>query len=105
MQVVIKKKYNADDSFQRHKARLVSKGFNQTVGTYYTDTYSLVVKPATIHLVLSHAISAKWPIHQIDVNNAFLNGDLKEDVYMIQPPGFVSNSPQLVCKLHKGYMG
>ena len=103
--MVIKNKFNADGSFQCHKARLVTKGFSQTVGYDYTDTYSPVVKPVTIHLVLSHAISHHWPIHQIDVNNVFLNGDLNEDVYMTQPPGFTSTSPHLVCKLHKALYG
>jgi len=94
-------KYHADGSFHRHKARLVAKGFSQIKGCDYNDTYSHVVNPSTIWFVLSHAVSANWPIHQIDVNNAFPNGDLQKDVDMNQPPGFVSNSPHLVCKLHK----
>jgi len=102
---LFKNKFNVDGSFERHKARLVAKGFSQTAGHNYTDTYSLVVKPATIRLVLSHVISHHWPIHQIDVNNAFLNGELNEDVYMTQPPGFTSTSPHLVCKLHKVLYG
>jgi len=102
---VFKNKYNADGSFQRHKARLVAKGFSQTAGTDYTETYSPVVKPATIRVVLSHVVSFAWPIHQIDVNNAFLNGDLREHVYMQQPPGFESSSPNLVCELQKAIYG
>jgi len=79
---VFKIKYNVDGSFQRHKARLVAKGFSQTADTDYNETYSLVVKPTTISVVLSHVVYVAWPIHQVDVNNAFLNGDLHEDVYM-----------------------
>ncbi|XP_068498464.1 uncharacterized protein [Phaseolus vulgaris] len=60
---LFKNKYHADGSFHRHKARLVAKGFSQTKGCDYNDTYSLVVKPSTIRLVLSHAVSANWPIH------------------------------------------
>jgi len=75
----------------------VAKGFSQTTG--YNETYSPVVKPATIRVVLSHAIFVAWPIHQVDVNNAFLNADLQEDVYMQQPLGFPSSSPHFVCKL------
>jgi len=60
---LFKNKYHADGSFHRHKARLVAKGFSKTKGCDYNDTYSLVVKPSTIRLVLSHAVSANWPIH------------------------------------------
>ncbi|GKE61842.1 ribonuclease H-like domain-containing protein [Tanacetum coccineum] len=58
-------------------------------GVDFDETFSPVVKPSTIHTVLSLAVSRKWPIHQLDVKNAFLNGDLSETVYMHQPPGFV----------------
>jgi len=97
--------YHADGSFHRHKARLVAKGFSQTAGCDYYETYSPVVKPSTIRLVLTHAVSANWVVRQIDINNAFLNGDLQEDVYMHQPPGFVLDNPLLVCKLHKALYG
>jgi len=90
---VFKNKYNVDGSFQRHKARLVAKGFSQTASTDYNETCSPVVKPTTIRVVLSHVVSAAWPMHQVDVNYAFLNGDLQEDVYKQQPPGFQSSSP------------
>ena len=63
------------------------------------------MKPTTIRVVLSHAVSSQWQIRQIDVNNAFLNGDLEENVYMQQPPGFETNNPHLVCKLNKAIYG
>ncbi|GJQ97616.1 ribonuclease H-like domain-containing protein [Tanacetum coccineum] len=60
-------------------------------GVDFDETFSPVIKPATIHTVLSLVVSRQWPIHQLAVKNAFLNGDLSETVYMHQPPGFVDN--------------
>jgi len=58
---IFKNKFHADGSFQRHKTRFVAKGFNQTAGCDYNETYSPVVKPSTIRLVLSHAVTTTWP--------------------------------------------
>ena len=85
-------KCKVDLSIDRHKARLVAKGFHQQLSIDFGETYSPVVKPITIRLVLSLAISAGWPICQIDVQNAFLDGWLSKDVYMAQPP---CNAPKL----------
>lgn len=64
------------------------------------QTFSLVVKPATVRLVLSLAVSRGWDLHQIDISNAFLDGDLTESANMEQPPGFEDPScPSYVCKL------
>jgi len=82
----------------------VAKGFTQFLDLDYNETFSLVVKPITIPVVLSH-VSKNWPIHQIDVNNSFLNGDLTKYVCMNQPPGFESSNSTLVCKLHKAIYG
>ena len=99
-------KQRSDDSIDRYKARLVAKDFNQRYGIDYEDTFSPVVKVATIHLVLSLAVSQNWGIRQLDVQNAFLHGILEEDVYMTQPPGYTSSSfPNYVCKLDKSIYG
>lgn len=103
---VFKVKYNLDGIVSRFKARLVAKGFYQTLGIYYFETYVPIVKSQTIRIVFSIAASNKWEIQQVDVNNAFLNEDLEEDVYMIQPKGFEDTTKtNYVCKLNKGLYG
>ncbi|GKA16999.1 ribonuclease H-like domain-containing protein, partial [Tanacetum coccineum] len=88
---LFKHKFHADRTLSCYKACLVANGSSQQLGVDFDETFSPVVKPATICMVLSLAMSRQWPIHQLDVNNAFLNGDLYETVYMHQPPGFVDN--------------
>ncbi|GJZ06242.1 ribonuclease H-like domain-containing protein [Tanacetum coccineum] len=103
---LFKHKFHADGTLSRYKARLVANGSSQQLGVDFDETFSPVVKPATIRTVLSLAVSRKWPIHQLDVKNAFLNGDLSETVYMHQPPGFVdARFPNHVCRLQRSLYG
>jgi hypothetical protein len=95
-------KLTSDGSLDRYKARWVLQGFTQRLGVDYDETFSPVVKFATVCAVLSLALSRDWAIHQLDVKNAFLHGTLTETVYCSQPTGFVDAShPDLVCRLNR----
>jgi hypothetical protein len=78
----LEEKCKSDGSLDKYKGRSVAKGFKQRYGIDYRDTFSPVVKPATIIVVLSLAVSQGWSLRQLDVSNAFLHGHLEEDVYM-----------------------
>jgi histone deacetylase 1/2 len=97
-------KQNPNGSLNKYKARLVAKGFHQRPGLDFNETFSPMVKLITIRIILTLALSHNWELQQLDVNNAFLNGDLNESVYMKQPPGFQINK-NLVCKLKKALYG
>jgi hypothetical protein len=99
---VYKVKHNANGSVSRFKARLVAKGYALTYGINYEETYSPVAKMMTIRANITMATTKGWSLHQMDVKNVFFLGDLQEEMYMEQPPGYVDQThPNLVCRLKK----
>ncbi|KAD7117348.1 hypothetical protein E3N88_04616 [Mikania micrantha] len=103
---IFRTKFKPDGSVDRLKARLIAKGFHQRPGLYYIETFSPVVKPATLRIILSLATTHNWCLRQLDINNAFLQGHHTESVYMSQPSGFIDPSlPNHVCKLNKAIYG
>ena len=87
----------ADASIDRFKALLIAKGFNQRLGLDYKETSSPIVKPTTIHIVLTIVFMQGWSLRQLDVNNAFLHGHLTEKMYTEQPPSFKNPKKLIIC--------
>jgi hypothetical protein len=99
-------KQNPEGKVERYKARLVAKGYSQTYGIDYDEIFTLVTKMSTVRTLISCVVNFGWPLHQLDVKNVFLHGDLEEEVYMKIPPGFANNQTSgKVCKLKKSLYG
>jgi len=86
---VYRTKFNADGSINKHKARVVVKGYAQMFGVDFSETFALVARLDTIRMLLALAAQNGWTIHQMDVKYAFLNGYLEEEIFVEQPEGFV----------------
>lgn len=116
-----KTKFNADGSLDKYKARLVILGNHQRPGEDYNQTFAPVAKMTTVRSLLAVAALQGWDIQQMDVKNAFLHGDLEEDVYIKLPLGYSAQGTRIqvlsegesyspaptiqVCKLHKSLYG
>jgi hypothetical protein len=103
---VYKVKHNVDGSMKRYKTTLVAKGYAQTYGIDYEETYSPVAKMTTVRAIIAMAAAKGWSLHQMDVKNVFLYGDSQKEMYMEQPPSYVDQThPNLVCRLKKTLYG
>ena len=99
-------KHRANGTLERYKVRLVAKGYTQTHEIDYQETFALVAKMNIVRILLSLATNFDWPLQQFDVKNAFLHGDLEEELYMELPPGFIKDSMRKkVCRLNKALYG
>eukprot|EP00253_Pinus_taeda_P025696 PITA_25696 len=103
---LFKPKMDADGSIEKLKARLDAKGYSQQEGIDFDDTFAPVAKLNTIRILIALATKCHWELHQLDVKSAFLNGDLKEEIHLVQPEGFVKQGQEnLVCRLKKALYG
>lgn len=111
---IYKAKYNVNAYVERYKARLVARGFTQLEGIDFLDTFSHVPKLTTVKLILALGAINGWSLSHFDINNAFLYGDLEEDIYMTLPPGLkvdrlsvegAKPESTIICKLKKYLYG
>lgn len=103
---VFKVKRDLAGNVMKHKVKLVAKGYAQIQGVDYDEVFAPVARMETVRLLLALAAQGEWEVHHMDVKSAFLNGDLVEEVYVHQPPGFAdSSSARKVLRLKKALYG
>jgi hypothetical protein len=103
---IFKEKRNDAGKVERHKARLVVKGYTQKYGTDYEETFAPVVKFSSIRMLLTVATQNNIIVHQMDVDTAFLNGTIDEEIFMEQPPGYTQKGNEhVVCNFNKSIYG
>lgn len=99
-------KYKSSGEVDRYKVRLVAKGYSQKADLDYSETFSPIAKMVIVRSLVELAASKQWYIYQMDVHNAFLSGELQEEVYMHIPEGFArTGESKKVCKLNKSLYG
>ena len=103
---IFRNKQDEDGIVVRNKARLVAQGYTQIEGIDFIETYAPVARLESIHVMLAYANYNGILLYQMDVKSAFLNGEIEEEVYVMQPPGFEDpKNPDMVYRLHKALYG
>ena len=104
---IYKIKTRSDRTVDRYKARLVARGFTQEYGIDYEETFAPVARLSSVRTLIAIYATRRWPLFQMDVKNAFLNGELSEEVYMKLPPGYSQppGFPNRVCRLRRALYG
>lgn len=101
---IYKIKRDAAGNVTKHKARIVAKGYVQKKGVDFDEVFAPVTRIETIRLLLALAAKGNWEVHHLDVKTAFLNGEIKEEVFVKQPEGFVKHGKEhLVYRLCMGF--
>ena len=98
-------KHRADGTIERYKTQLVAKGYTQSYGVDYQETFTLVAKLNIVTIHMSLAANEDWPLLQFDVKNTFLHGEISEEIYMDSPPSMTDSIGMKVCKLKKALYG
>jgi hypothetical protein len=103
---IYKIKHTVDGSIERHKKRFVARGFSHAERIDYEDTFAHVARYTSIQMIISPATSMGWRVHQMDVKTTFLNGEIKEEIYIEQPYGFIIDEKDShVCRLKMALYG